>query len=314
MFEHKQKWQLNLQSTEPISKQLEQNIRWSISTGDIARQERLPPIRTLAADLGISPNTVRRVYKNLEKDGYLVTRPHYGTYVLSVEENLDESTAEFKRAIRNVLRSALSPEAVREIFDYTFTEYLNSIEHKPILFVETDPITINNLQSEIAMATGYEVQGMLMEDFFDFVKKTPEGLDHYSAIVTTYFHFYKLRNTKGVYAPMVCGMVQNIQDNLQEALSVLQKGAKVGLFCRKSEPVLALQNLILSLREDINLEIYFDDTPDCAFVCSEKSIIICSSPGTAKLLYPIIGQEVPVYELLNGINSQSMNMLVDFLK
>lgn len=314
MFDYKAKWKLNPQSTEPFIKQLESNIRWSISAGDIAREERLPTIRTLAEDLEISANTVRSVYKKLEKDGYLVTRPHFGTYVLSVEENVEECTKEFQKAIKNVLRSALTPEDVRSIFEETFREYLSLVEHKPILFIETDTKTIELLKMQIQEATGYSVVGMLLSDFDEYIKKNSDELDQYSAIVTTYFHYSRLRNTKGVYAPMVCGMVQNIREQVIRALRSLPEKSKVGFFCQRWEPISALRNLVLSVRNDIELSIHYDDTLDYLQDFGDKLLVICSSPATTDYLYSRMKVKIPVLELLDGINAQSMNMLVDFLK
>lgn len=314
MFNYQVKWRLNPQSNEPYIKQLENNIRWSISSGDISRQERLPTIRNLAELLGISANTVRSVYKKLEKDGYLVTRPHHGTFVLSVEENLDECTTEFRKAVKNVLRSALTPQEVRDIFEQTFQEYLTSLEHKPILLVETDRQTIDGLGQQIEQATSFPIVGMLIKEFEDFVKKNPEELEQYSAIVTTYFHYSRLRNTKGVYAPMVCGMVQNIRESVIETINNVPTQGKVGLFCRRHDPVSALQNLIYSIRSDIDLSIHYDDALNCDLDFGDKWLAICSSPATTVYLKDRIQSTIPVLELLDGINAQSMNMLVEFLK
>jgi DNA-binding transcriptional regulator YhcF (GntR family) len=43
--------------------------------------DRLPSVRQLADDLQLAPNTVARVYKELEASGYLVTRGRNGTTV-----------------------------------------------------------------------------------------------------------------------------------------------------------------------------------------------------------------------------------------
>ena len=314
MFDYQAKWKLNPQSNEPYIKQLENNIRWSISVGDITREERLPTIRTLAEELGISTNTVRSVYKKLGKEGYLVTRPHYGTFTLSVEENVEECTNEFQKAIKNVLRSALSPEKVRSVFEQTFRDYLAMVEHKPILFVETDDKTIEKLSRQIEEATGHPVVGMLLSDFDEYIKKQPDDLDQYSAIVTTYFHYSRLRKTKKVYAPMVCGMVQNIQETVIQALYQLPAQSKVGIFCKRLDPVAALQNLVLSVRNDLELSIHFDDVMDNTQDFSDKLLVICSSPATTDLLRSRMKVQTPILELLDGINAQSMNMLIDFLK
>ena len=48
----------------------------------------MPSCRTLGKELGINPNTVVRAYSFLEKDGYIMTLPKKGAFVIySKEEN-----------------------------------------------------------------------------------------------------------------------------------------------------------------------------------------------------------------------------------
>lgn len=68
-------------SGPPIYQQIEQQVKYAIAAGDLRRDDILPPVRKLAAELGINPNTVARAYKNLERDGLLRTVPGGGCYV-----------------------------------------------------------------------------------------------------------------------------------------------------------------------------------------------------------------------------------------
>ena len=42
---------------------------------------RLPSVRTAAAELSVNPNTVAKAYAKLEQDGYIRTLPKKGVYV-----------------------------------------------------------------------------------------------------------------------------------------------------------------------------------------------------------------------------------------
>lgn len=314
MFDYKKKWKINSQSTLPYMKQLENNIRWSISAGDIAREEKLPTIRALASELDISANTVRSVYKKLENEGYVVTRPHYGTTVLSTTENVEDCTNEFTLAIKNVLRSALTDEEVRDIFERVYAEYTTMAERKPILLVESNQKIIDRLSSQIEKETATTVEGVLLVDFDEYIKKNHKNMERFGAIVTTYFHYSMIRKTKGVYAPMVCGMVQNVKKSVLTALAELPHNGRVGIVCNKNDSALALRNLALSVREDLNIEVCFDDCIQDVKDFSNKVLIICASPATVDFVQDIVGDRVPVYEFLGQINAQSMNMLREFLK
>ncbi len=65
----------------PIYLQIEAQVKHAIAAGALQQNDLLPPVRKLAAELGINPNTVARAYQNLERDGILRTVPGGGCYV-----------------------------------------------------------------------------------------------------------------------------------------------------------------------------------------------------------------------------------------
>src|SRR4051794_10213886 len=66
---------------EPIYRQLARQIREAIATGKLADEEKLPSVRELSRSLVVNPNTIARVYTELEREGLLCTRPGLGVYV-----------------------------------------------------------------------------------------------------------------------------------------------------------------------------------------------------------------------------------------
>ena len=53
----------------------------ALAAGVLKRDQAMPSVRKLAAELGINPNTVARAYHELERDGVISTVPGGGTYV-----------------------------------------------------------------------------------------------------------------------------------------------------------------------------------------------------------------------------------------
>jgi GntR family transcriptional regulator len=72
---------VNTSSGVPIYVQIETQVKNAIAAGALKRDQALPSVRKLAADLGINPNTVARAYQELERDGVIATIPGGGTYV-----------------------------------------------------------------------------------------------------------------------------------------------------------------------------------------------------------------------------------------
>lgn len=65
----------------PIYQQIVNQINYLIASNQLAPNEELPPIRALAEQLIINPNTVARAYRELEVAGVVVKRGTAGTYV-----------------------------------------------------------------------------------------------------------------------------------------------------------------------------------------------------------------------------------------
>lgn len=65
----------------PPFEQLRRQLIEQISSRRLPAGTKLPPVRRLAADLALAPNTVARAYRELEAEGYLITRGRNGTMV-----------------------------------------------------------------------------------------------------------------------------------------------------------------------------------------------------------------------------------------
>jgi len=65
----------------PIYLQIVNQVKYLISSGRLAPDDELPPIRGLAEKLLVNPNTVARAYRELELAGLVIKRRTTGTYV-----------------------------------------------------------------------------------------------------------------------------------------------------------------------------------------------------------------------------------------
>src|SRR5262245_29995459 len=65
----------------PIYLQIVNQVKQLLSSGRLEPGEELPPIRVLAAQLLINPNTVARAYLELERAGIVTKRHGSGTFV-----------------------------------------------------------------------------------------------------------------------------------------------------------------------------------------------------------------------------------------
>lgn len=75
--------QIHIDSTDgvPIYVQIVNQVKHLAAAGRLAPGEEMPPIRVLAAQLVVNPNTIARAYLELERAGIVTKRQGTGTYV-----------------------------------------------------------------------------------------------------------------------------------------------------------------------------------------------------------------------------------------
>jgi GntR family transcriptional regulator len=100
-------FQIDVTSRVPIYRQLADQIRSAVARGRLSASQRLPSVRDLSRQLVINPNTVAKVYTELEREGLLLTRPGLGVFVA-------QSGTELTRKVRR--------ERITTLIDQVFTE------------------------------------------------------------------------------------------------------------------------------------------------------------------------------------------------
>ena len=87
----------------PIYRQVVDGIKELIARGELQQGSALPPVRQVAADLGVNLNTIAFAYRELQKDGLIKIRHGSGAKVIS--RTLGEKAEE---RMQGQLRSSLT--------------------------------------------------------------------------------------------------------------------------------------------------------------------------------------------------------------
>jgi GntR family transcriptional regulator len=82
---------INTSSGVPVYLQIEGQVKQAIAAAALRQGDTLPPVRRLAAQLRVNPNTVAKAYQNLEREGTIRTVPGGGTYVAESSPGLLKS-------------------------------------------------------------------------------------------------------------------------------------------------------------------------------------------------------------------------------
>jgi len=84
------KFLLDYSSGVPIYRQIIDQIRYGIVSGQLKLGEQLPTVRALAVELKVNLNTVSKAYKELEIKNILETQQGSGTFISTTESVVPE--------------------------------------------------------------------------------------------------------------------------------------------------------------------------------------------------------------------------------
>jgi len=117
---------LDPKAGSPFYRQIIDQIKFGIASGNLKTGEQLPTVRALAVELKVNLNTVAKAYKELEIQKILETQQGTGTFIQGLEIRIPE-----KERIRKL--QEICSEFCTIAFSYGFSidEMINQLQkHK----------------------------------------------------------------------------------------------------------------------------------------------------------------------------------------
>jgi GntR family transcriptional regulator len=110
---------------DPMYKQVTDQIKDAIAGGTLKPEEKLPSIREMTKELGISEITIKRAYSDLEHEGYIFARSGLGSFVADVnrEKMKSEKLAEIRQEFIRIIKSG-------EKFNISADDIITAIKEK----------------------------------------------------------------------------------------------------------------------------------------------------------------------------------------
>ncbi|GGG01811.1 GntR family transcriptional regulator [Paenibacillus aceti] len=117
-------------SDSPLYQQIKDQIKDAILMEELVDGEALPSIRSFANDLKVSVLTIRRVYEELEQEGFATSQVGKGTFVTSGNLELlkDSKRRLVEQKMQDMIKTAkslnISKEDLRAMMDILYEEDL----------------------------------------------------------------------------------------------------------------------------------------------------------------------------------------------
>ena len=108
----------------PIYLQITYRVKLKIASKELSIGQQLLPVRELAQEAGVNPNTVQRAFQELEKEGLVYSARTSGRFVTEDEKLIDQKRHEIaQNLIKNFVTEMMtigfsSPKIKTIITDY----------------------------------------------------------------------------------------------------------------------------------------------------------------------------------------------------
>ena len=119
--------EFEVNSKEPIYIQIKNHIKMKIVSGELKEGERLLSVRDYATELKVNPNTISRVYSELETENLITTQRGIGKFVTEDKNNIKLLKMDFSREIvKDFIRKSrtlgLSKDEIIELLSQMYEE------------------------------------------------------------------------------------------------------------------------------------------------------------------------------------------------
>ncbi len=317
------KWFIDKNNKVPLYLQLKDLIKYYISTGAIQADHQLPAVHDLAKEIGINFETVRKAYKELERDGLLSMKRGQGTHVLlsslppasvksaaRVEEGLLDAA---KRIFNHHLQQGMSAEEAKRIIVQAFDEVSTEDVRQGIIFTECNTLQIKEVSQLLSDYLDRPVKPVLLTDLPGELENIPPEASRALTVVTTGFHVNEVREMIRNLPANIHVLLTNMSLETRRKLDAFGKEARFGFICRDQESI--------SLYKDV-LKVELDN-PDldltCAVLAEQSKVKAILKSVDALLVSPPVYEEIkriappalPVFNVFDRVDPMALRIIKD---
>jgi GntR family transcriptional regulator len=118
----------NQNSGVPLYVQVKEQIIHAIEKGAIKEGDQLPSVRVLAEQLVVNPNTVIKIYKELEAEGIIDIKHGTGAFVASgfflgtKASLINHSMKAIEKLIHQLVNKGITPDEIRRMVEAELTK------------------------------------------------------------------------------------------------------------------------------------------------------------------------------------------------
>ena len=315
------KWFINKENKIPLYLQLKDLVKYHISTGAIVYKQQLPTVHGLAKELGVNFDTVRKAYKELEREGLVSTERGLGTFAngtagvrvsppFTSGSNASEM-ASVRRSVRELLLSGRTADEIRHLINDILCESVPLADSKLVLFAECNPLQARCISEVLREHLQVKVKAVLLKDLRGELDAIAASGTRLEAIITTGFHINEVRSTVSDPSVLIDFVIANMSPETRRKVDGFVKNSRFGFVCRDLESTYYKD----ILQTELNIR---SEVPSCTMMDENKLAkmlksvdVVLATPSVFETLQKLAPKKVHVFNVQDRVDPLSLKMLKD---
>ena len=316
------RWFLDKNSKIPLYIQLKDLIKYYISTGEIKNDEQLPGVVVLSKELQINFETVRKAYKELEKEGLAFMKRGKGSFAILpdapfsgsgevVDTNAQaEPEVELKHAIRRLFKEGRSEADIKSQVNRSLQEASAESRHFFLIFTECSKFQVNEISAILRQELKVEVKPVLVSELKKEIDRLAASPHDLLAVVTTGFHLNEVRRIIDHKPIDIQILITHMSPETRLRLSSFGKSTKFGFICRDLDSIAVYTDVIKTeLGEDIKLSSCLISDEALVEDILRSVDVLLVTPSAYEVIKPKTPEELPVFNVFDCIDPVSLKIV-----
>ena len=226
---------INTEISEPIYRQIADQILAAIKSGKLQTGDRLPPERTLASRLDVARGTVKKAYEMLANKGFVLAARGRGSVVAARDAGGGEGNTRMEKATDSILSLIKYLEELRfsyrdisGLFGLILAQREEEVSRFSIAVIDCNVEALGVYHKQIAILTQMTTAKFLLDDIRSNSDPGTK-LEPFDLVLTTARHVEELREIAPEISYKIIPVVVSPSQDTLFALARLGSEQKVGV-------------------------------------------------------------------------------------
>lgn len=309
------KHRMDEKHTIPYYMQLKNILKARIQSGEI-KSKKLPSVRQVAKEYGVSVNTVLRAYNELGNEGIVTGTVGKGTFVNTTPKQLSSYNRRvlLKKIVEHALEEALSGEYTIEEFEKAVFEYVTEkremMQKVGISFIECNIEQLTYFTDHLDLDPHIHRIPVLLDDLRRNTHDTFARIKSSDIVVTSFYHLSEVTEFFGGDDIPIIGI--NIEPEVSTLITIakIPTTSTVGIVTSSAQFLREITEVLerLELRFDRLLPTHADNERELAGVIDRCDAVLVS-PKQKRIVDRLAAEKTKVIEFVFIPDRTSINNL-----